>query len=91
MERTCPQTRRAESRAGKSASGYALRGFPRAFHIPQPSKKENFNNQTFGTLIHSRSFKKQRKALGQISIGRVGQYSIGADNCVNWFTSSVIK
>ncbi|MET3108980.1 hypothetical protein AAKU58_003828, partial [Oxalobacteraceae bacterium GrIS 1.18] len=31
------------------------------------------------TLIHSCSFKKQPPALGQISIGRVGQYSTGAN------------
>jgi hypothetical protein len=32
------------------------------------------------TLIHSCQFKKQLPALGQYSIGRVGQLSIGADS-----------
>lgn len=35
--------------------------------------------QLFATLIHSCRFKRQRPGLGQYSIGRVGQYSIGAN------------
>jgi putative transposase len=31
----------------------------------------------FGILIHSRSIKTRHPALGQISIGRVGQFSVG--------------
>ncbi|MET3124853.1 hypothetical protein AAKU67_004475, partial [Oxalobacteraceae bacterium GrIS 2.11] len=42
-------------------------------------KKIQVNTALFGTLIHSCSFKKQPPALGQISIGRVGQYSTGAN------------
>jgi hypothetical protein len=34
----------------------------------------------FGTLIHSCYSKTQRPALGQISIGAVGQYWIGANS-----------
>jgi hypothetical protein len=33
----------------------------------------------FGTLIHRRRLKTQRPALGQISIGGVGQFSVGAN------------
>ena len=43
-------------------------------------EKENVKNQLFGTLIHSCRFKRQRPVLGQYSIGRVGQYSISANN-----------
>jgi hypothetical protein len=35
-------------------------------------REEKFYKQSFGRLIHSRWFKKQRPALGQYSIGRVG-------------------
>jgi hypothetical protein len=42
-------------------------------------KKMQVNTTLFGTLIHSCPFKKQPPALGQISIGRVGQYSTGAN------------
>jgi hypothetical protein len=41
----------------------------------------------FARLIHSFSDKKQRSALGQNSIGRVGQISIG----VNSFTAVLAK
>jgi hypothetical protein len=34
----------------------------------------------FGTLIHRRRLKTRRPALGQISIGRVGQFSVGANS-----------
>ena len=36
-------------------------------------------NQLLSTLIHSCWFRNQQPALGQYWIGRVGQYSIGAD------------
>ena len=36
----------------------------------------------FGTLIHSRCIKTRHPALGQISIDRVGQYSVGLNSQV---------
>jgi hypothetical protein len=42
-------------------------------------KRENFNDQPFGTLIHSYCFNKQLLALGHCTIGSVGSYSIGAN------------
>ena len=34
----------------------------------------------FGIVIHSRGIKTRHPALGQISIGRVGQYSVGLNS-----------
>ena len=46
----------------------------------KPPRKGLVQNQPLSTLIHSCQFKKQLLALGQYSIGRVGQLSIGADS-----------
>ena len=53
---------------------------PSEFLRTLPSlEMEAFTNQLFATLIHSCRFKRQQPGLGQYSIGRVGQYSIGAN------------
>jgi hypothetical protein len=49
---------------------------------PATENTEVQNNFT-ATLIHSCCYNKQQPALGQISISRVGQYSISADTCGN--------
>jgi hypothetical protein len=41
--------------------------------------KEEYNNPQPTTLIHSRSLQQRHPFPGQYSIGRVGQYSIGAN------------
>lgn len=58
----------SELARGKSATGYALRTFPRAFSLRRTIEKENFKNQLFATLIHSCWLKTQRPDLGQYSI-----------------------
>jgi hypothetical protein len=46
---------------------------------PTTESEPDKNNFT-ATLIHSCCSQRQRPALGQISISRVGQYSISADS-----------
>jgi hypothetical protein len=68
--------------------------------VVNDDEKGEPHNQLFATLIHNCGLKNQRPALGQISISRVGQYSIGADKELDmlrhvaaaiaiWFLSTV--
>ena len=45
----------------------------------QSKRRKIKQNQPLSTLIHSCWFKNQQPALAQYWIGRVAQYSIGAD------------
>ena len=80
MAKRSQSPNRSEStHAGKGAAGYALRAFARVPYVRSQIGKENVKDLLFATLIHSYRFKKKGPGLGQYSIGRVGQYSIGAD------------
>ena len=48
----------------------------------KPHDRRELNNQRLSTLIHSCQFKIRQLALAQYWIGRVAQYSIGADRIV---------
>jgi hypothetical protein len=50
--------------------------------IAEIDGKDVLRRQLFGRLIHSCTLKPQRPSLGQISIGGVGQYSIGVNMLV---------
>ena len=71
----------------KAARGMALRATPCA---PFPAKalestrSKGLQNLRFGTLIHSCRFDTQQPALGQNSIGRVGQNSISTNTHGVW-------
>jgi hypothetical protein len=54
-------------------------------------KSGGSQNQQVSTLIHSCQFKKQLPALGQYWIGRVGQYSIGANKSSTHFDICQLK
>ena len=66
-------------RAGKSAPGYALRGFPRAtrmFMVAREEKRqlrEDVKTSEYGTLIHRLAHDGQTKDPGQNSTRRAGQ------------------
>ena len=72
-----PTTSRSKQslRAGKAATGYALRGFARTTH--------HHHRQTKGAKSYSYpqpTIKSWLPPLAQYSVGTVAQYSIGADN-----------
>ena len=68
-----------DRRAGKSASGYALRGFPRAARaymvVPEEKQplREDVKTREYGTLIHRPAHEGQAKVPGQNSTRRAGQ------------------
>ena len=76
IEEPPPTTRSKQSlRAGKAATGYALRGFARTtHHHRRPTKGAKSYRYPQPTI------KSWLPPLAQYSVGTVAQYSIGADS-----------
>ena len=78
--RQYPSGQRTRHCEGALAGAIALRATPfTALPLLAIKDKETKKNKALATLIHNCWFENQQPVLAQYWIGRVAQYSIGAD------------